>query len=59
MDIDGWFARAGINYSLMRGIFSYDDMMFVGLKAGYSQYDRRLYGASINDDYWGGTKISI
>lgn len=56
MDIDGWFARAGINYSLMRGIFSYDDMMFVGLKAGYSQYDRRLYGASINDDYWGGTE---
>ncbi|MDD4819740.1 MAG: DUF6048 family protein [Flavobacteriales bacterium] len=53
VNADGWFARAGIDYSIIRGIFSSDDMMYVGVKLGYSQYDRHIYGDTITNNYWG------
>lgn len=51
-DVDGWYARAGINYSLLRGIFSWDDMLFAGAKLGYSKYNRRIYDTSVGGGYW-------
>ena len=57
VNVDGWFARAGIDYSVIRGIFSSDDMMYVGAKLGYSKYNRHMYGDTISTDYWGDKTI--
>lgn len=58
-DVDGWYARAGIYYALIQNMLSPDDkkgdndMLFTGIKFGYSKYNRHIYDSSIQGGYWG------
>lgn len=53
----GMFFKAGVNYALLRGIFDSDDMMYVGLKLGYSSYDRHIWGDTLREPQWGNEVI--
>ena len=53
----GMFFKAGVNYALLRGIFDSDDMMYVGLKLGYSSYDRHVWGDTLRSTQWGNEHI--
>lgn len=60
-DIDGWYAQAGVQHALLQGAFLQKngkkeglDILFIGVKLGYSKYHRHLYDATINNSYWGG-----
>ena len=58
-DADGWYARAGIYYALLQNMLSPDDkkgdsdMLFTGIKIGYSKYNRHIYDSSVQGGYWG------
>ena len=58
-DVDGWYARAGIYYALIQNMLSPgdkkgdSDMLFTGIKIGYSKYNRHIYDSSVQGGYWG------
>lgn len=58
-DADGWYARAGIYYALIQNMLSPgdkkgdSDMLFTGVKIGYSKYNRHIYDSSVQGGYWG------
>ena len=58
--VDGWYALGGIHYALAQGAFLQKksgreglDILYAGVKLGYSKYNRHIYDASIRGDYWG------
>lgn len=57
-DVDGWYARAGIYYALLQNMISPgdkkgdNDMLFTGIKFGYSKYNRHIYDSSVQGGYW-------